>query len=97
MANTKDDPSVEVDFDAKLPGEIETDATGKNILIKDPEADLETTELQILEYAPPEPDKEEPEEESFDPYNSGSYDLNEAKEKHAELAKAREWKTKSRK
>ena len=98
MENSKDKPSAEVDFDSNVPGEIETDSTGKNILIRDPDASDDTSELKILEYSPPEDsDKSEEAQESdepndFDPYNSGCFDMSKS-----ELAKSREWKTKSRK
>ena len=77
-----------------------TDSTGKNILIRDPDAIDDTSELRILDYSPPEDndsDKSGESEQSgeshdFDPYNSGTFDMS-----NSELAKSREWKTKSRK
>ena len=94
MANPKDDPSAEVDFDASIPGEVETDSTGTNVLIRDPDAWDDTSELKIIDYEPPVADDPDASDETdeFDPYNSGSFDMTDA-----ELAKAREWKTKSRK
>lgn len=100
MGNSKDKPEPGVVFDADVHGEIETDSTGKNILIRDPGATVDTSELEILEYSPPgDNDSDKPGEmqksddaNDFDPYNSGRFDMSDA-----ELAKAREWKTKSRK
>ena len=100
MENRKEKPIAEVDFDANVPGDVETDSTGKNILSRDPDASDDTSELRILDYSPPDDsdsDKSGESEQSgeadeFDPYNSGSFDMSKS-----ELAKSREWKTKSRK
>ena len=47
MENAKEESGVEVDFDATVPGEVETDATGKNILIRDKDASDDTSELKL--------------------------------------------------
>ena len=90
----------EVEFDAHLPGHVETDATGKHILIRDPDASDDTSELRIVEYSPPEDSASKESDESqkadeadpYDPYNSGTFDMSDS-----ELAQSREWKSKSRK
>lgn len=100
MEKRKGKPTAEVEFDAHLPGRVETDSTGKHILIRDPDASDDTSELEIVEYSPPEDsdsDKSgEPESsdqaDPYDPYNSGTFDMSES-----ELAESREWKSKSRK
>ncbi len=100
MEKKKGKPAAEVEFDADLHGHIETDSTGKHILIRDPDASDDTSELEIIEYSPPDDSdanksdesQESDEPDPYDPYNSGSFDMSES-----ELAEAREWKSKSRK
>jgi hypothetical protein len=100
MEKKKGRPATEVEFDAHLPGRIETDSTGKHILIRDPDASDDTSELEILEYSPPDDsdsnksgESEMPDEaDQYDPYNSGTFDMSKS-----ELAESREWKSKSRK
>lgn len=100
MEKRKGKPKDEVKFDADLHGHIETDSTGKHILIRDPDASDDTSELEIIEYSPPDnsdakesddsQDSDEP--DPYDPYNSGTFDMSKS-----ELAESREWKSKSRK
>ena len=100
MEKRKGKAKDEVEFDAHLPGRIETDSTGKHILIRDPDATDDTSELEIVEYSPPEDSDADKSAESekadepdpYDPYNSGSFDMSDS-----ELAETREWKSKSRK
>ena len=94
MEKRKGKPKDEVEFDAHLKGRVETDSTGKHILIRDPDASDDTSELEILEYSPPDDSDSDKsgEADEYDPYNSGSFDMS-----NSELAKSREWKTKSRK
>lgn len=89
-----DEPIAEVDFDANVPGEVETDATGKNILIRDKDVDDDTSELRLLEDSAPDvSESEEPGESAgVDPYNSGSFDMSKS-----QLSKSRSWKSRSRK
>ena len=89
MENPKEESSVEVDFDAKVPGEVETDATGKNILIRDNDARDDTSELRLLEDSSPDDSESEETGESagVDPYNSGSFDMSEVR-----MLKSRSWK-----
>ena len=94
LENAKEEPIVEVDFDANLPGEVETDDTGKNILIRDEDVIDDTSELRLLEDSLP--DDSEPEESGdaagVDPYNSGNFDVSEVRR-----MKSREWKAARRK
>lgn len=91
--NAKEEPVVEVDFDATVPGEIETDDTGKNTLIRDEDVVDDTSELRLLEDS--SPDDNEPEESGdaagVDPYNSGSFDVSEVRR-----LKSRAWKARRR-
>ena len=89
MENAKEESIVEVDFDAKVPGEVETDATGKNILIRDNDARDDTSELRLLEDSSPDDSESEETGESsgLDPYNSGSFDMSEVR-----MLKSRSWK-----
>ncbi len=80
---TKEESSVEVEFDATIPGHIETDATGKNILLRDNDVTDDTSELKLLD----ESSYENSGSDEFDPYNSGSFDM----------SKSRAWKSRSRK
>ena len=75
--------SIEVDFDAKVPGQVQSDATGKNILIRDQDASDDTSALEILD----ELSLEDEEPDGVDPYNSGSFEMSES----------RAWKSRSRK
>lgn len=100
MENRKVKLRVEFDFDANAPGDVETDSTGKNILIRDPDASDDTSELSILDYSPPDDSDSDKSGESersgegdeFDSYNSGSFDMSKS-----ELANSWKWKAKSRK
>ncbi len=92
--NAEEEPIVEVDFDAHVPGEIETDDTGKNILIRDKDASDDTSELKLLEES--SPDDSDSEESGVDPYNTGNYDMSEYRRLKAQSWKAR-WKSRSRK
>ena len=100
MEKRKGKPKAEVEFDAHLPGRVETDATGKHVLIRDPDASDDTSELRILDDSPPGDSDSKKSDESnksdepdpYDPYNSGSFDMSKS-----ELAESREWKSKSRK
>jgi len=83
MENPKEESSVEVDFDAKVSGQIETDTTGKNVLIRDKDASDDTSELRLLD----ESSLDDSESDEFDPYNSGSFDM----------SKSWSWKSHSRK
>lgn len=91
--NAKEEPIVEVDFDANVPGEVETDDTGKNILIRDEDVIDDTSELRLLEDSLP--DDSEPEEAGdaagVDPYNSGNFDVSEVRR-----MKSRAWKARRR-
>ncbi|MDH3750118.1 MAG: hypothetical protein OEU40_05940 [Gammaproteobacteria bacterium] len=91
--NAKEEPIVEVDFDANVPGEVETDDTGKNILIRDEDVIDDTSELRLLEDSLP--DDSEPEESGdgagVDPYNSGNFDVSEVRR-----MKSRAWKARRR-
>ena len=77
--NAKEEPIVEVDFDAHVPGEVETDDTGKNILIRDEDVSDDTSELRLLEDSLPDDSesKESGKSAGDDPYNSGNYDMSE--------------------
>ena len=100
MKNPKEESSVEVDFDAKVPGQVETDATGKNVLIRDKDASDDTSELRLLDESSPDDSEsgefgesdESGESDEFDPYNSGSFDMSESR-----LSESRTWKSRSRK
>ena len=91
--NTKEEPIAEVEFDANVPGEVETDDTGKNILIRDEDVVDDTSELRLLEDSLP--DDSEPEESGdaagVDPYNSGKFDVSEVRR-----MKSRAWKARRR-
>ena len=82
MEIAKQEASVEVDFNAKVGGQIETDTTGKNVLVRDEDAGFDTSELRLLDESPSEDESNE-----FDPYNSGSFDM----------SKSPAWKSRSRK
>ena len=77
--NAKEEPIVEVDFDANIPGEVETDSTGKNILIRDEDASDDTSELMLLEDSLPDDSELEDSDGAagVDPYNSGNFDASE--------------------
>jgi len=94
MENPKEESSVEVDFDAKVPGQVESDATGKNILIRDKDASDDTSELRLLDESSPDDGESDESGESagVDPYNSGSFDMSKSR-----LSKSRSWKSRSRK
>ena len=81
MENAKEESSVDVDFDATVPGEVETDATGKNILIRDNDASDDTSELRLLDESPPDDSEsdESGESDEFDPYNSGTFDMSKSR------------------
>ena len=88
--SAKEEPFVEVDFDANVPGEVETDATGKNTLIRDEDIVDDTSELKLLEDSLP--DGSEPEESGdpgVDPYNSGTFDVSEVRRMKSLAWKAR--------
>ena len=93
LENAKEEPIVETDFDANVPGEVETDDTGKNILIRDEDVIDDTSELRLLEDSLP--DDSEPEESGdaagADPYNSGNFDVSEIRR-----MKSRAWKARRR-
>lgn len=93
LENAKEEPIVEVDFDANVPGEVETDDTGKNILVRDEGVIDDTSELKLLEDSLP--DDSEPEEPGDaagdDPYNSGNFDVSEVRR-----MKYRAWKARRR-
>jgi len=74
MENPKEESSVEVDFDAKVSGQVETDTTGKNVLIRDKDASDDTSELELLD----ELSIDDSESDDFDPYNSGSFDMSKS-------------------
>ena len=95
MENAKEESSVEVDFDARVPGQVETDSTGKNILIRDKDVSDDTSKLRILDESSPDDSESDESRESdesgeldgTDPYNSGIFDM----------PKSRSWKSRSRK
>ena len=80
MENAKEESIVEVDFDANVPGEVETDSTGKNTLIRDEDASDDTSELTLLEDSSPDDSESEESGKSAgdDPYNSGSFDMSKS-------------------
>jgi len=98
LENAKEEPIVEVDFDANVPGEVETDDTGKNILIRDEDVSDDTSELTLLEESSPDDSESEESSDSagVDPYNSGSFDTSEIRRLKSRAWKAR-WKSRSRK
>ena len=79
----KEESSAELEFDATIPGQIEADVTGKNILLRDNDATDDTSELKLLDESSPDTSGSD----EFDPYNSGSFDM----------SKSRAWKSRSRK
>ena len=92
--NANEESIVDVDFDANVPGEVETDDTGKNILIRDEDASDDTSELRLLEES--SPDDSESEESGVDPYNTGNFDMSEYRRLKSQSWKAR-WRSRSRK
>ena len=100
MQNSKEEPSAKVDFDATVPGQVETDATGKNILIRDKEASDDTSELRLVDESPPDDSESEESGESaagVDPYNSGSFDVSENRRLKSRSWKKARWKSRLRK
>ena len=89
MGNAKEESSDDVAFDAKVPGRIESDETGKNVLIPNKYASDDTSALSILDESSPGDSESDESGESAgdDPYNSGSFDM----------SKSRSWKSRSRK
>ena len=87
--NAKEGPIVEVDFDANVPGEVESDDTGKNILIRDEDVIDDTSELRLLEDSLPDDSESEESDDAagVDPYNSGNFDVSEVRR-----MKYRAWK-----
>jgi hypothetical protein len=75
MENPKEESSVDVDFDAKVSGQVKTDASGKNVLIRDKDASDDTSELRLLD----ESSLSDSESDEFDPYNSGSFDMSKSR------------------
>ena len=72
MENAKNEYSVEVAFDAELPGQVKSHELGKNVLIPDEYASDDTTqpELSILDESSPDAS----ESTGFDPYDTGRFD-----------------------
>jgi len=98
LEKAQEEAIAEVDFDAKVPGDVETDSTGKNILIRDEDTPDDTSELRLLEDSlPDDSESEEPGElAGDDPYNSGSFDTSEIRRMKSKSWKAR-WRSRSRK
>ena len=74
LSNLKKDYTVQVSFDEDVFGRIETGGPGKNVLLSNKYASTETKTqmgLKILDHT--EPDSSD--EEDYDPYNSGSFDM----------------------
>lgn len=89
--NAKEEPIAEVDFDATVPGEVETDDTGKNILIRAEDVVDDTSELRLLEDSLPD-DNEVAEPggaDGVDPYNSGRFDMSEVRRMKSQAWKAK--------
>jgi len=105
VENAEEETGVEVDFDATVPGQVETDATGKNVLIRDKDASDDTSELRLLEESSPddsesdEPgESDEPDESNeYDPYNSGTFDMSKSRLSESRSSESRSWKSRSRK
>ena len=97
--SAKEEPIVEVDFDANVPGEVETDDTGKNILRRDEDVSDDTSELRLLEESLPDDSESEESGESAgaDPYNSGSFDVSENRRLKSRSWKKARWKSRLRK
>ena len=73
FSNLKKDYTVQVSFDEDVLGRIESGGPGKNVLLRNKDANTETVaeaDLEILDYAKPDSS----DEEEYDPYNSGSFD-----------------------
>ncbi len=72
MENAKEEYSVEVAFDAEVPGQAKSHELGKNVLIPDEYASDDTTqpELNILDESSPDAS----ESTGFDPYDTGRFD-----------------------
>lgn len=89
--NAKEEPVVEVEFDATIPGEVETDDTGKNTLIRDADIIDDTSELRLLEDSLPDDNELEESDDAagVDPYNSGNFDVSEVRRLKSQAWKAR--------
>ena len=64
----------QLSFDEDMIGRVESGGPGKNVLLSNQNAGAETgteVDLEILDYE--EPDSSD--EEEYDPYNSGSFDM----------------------
>ena len=72
MENAKEEYSVEVAFDAEVPGQVKGHELGKNVLIPDEYVSDDTTEpeLSILDESSPDAS----ESTGFDPYDTGRFD-----------------------
>ncbi len=69
----KEEYSVEVAFDASVPGRDESDESGKDVLMPDIygfDDTIPQRHLRILDESSPD----DSESTEFDPYNSGSFD-----------------------
>ena len=67
--------SVEVGFDTKVSGHVESDGTGKNVLICEADTDDDSSELRLLDDWSPD----DAESDQYDPYNSGSFDMSNSR------------------
>ena len=97
--NAKEEPIAEVEFDANVPGEVESDDTGKNILIRDEDVIDDTSELRLLEDSLPDDNdaEESGDAAGIDPYNSGNFDVSEIRRMKSQAWKARRRKLRLRK
>ena len=74
LSNLKNNYTVQVSFDEDVFGRIKSGGPGKNVLLSNKHASAESkseADLEILDYAKPD----SPDEEDYDPYNSGSFDM----------------------
>ena len=71
----REQTSVDVGFDAQVSGQIESDGTGKNVLIRETDTSDDGSELSLLD----DWSSDEGESEQYDPYNSGSFDMSNSR------------------
>ena len=97
--NAKEESIIEVEFDANVPGEVETDDTGKNILICDEDIIDDTSELRLLEDSLPDDNEadESADAAGVDPYNTGNFDVSEIRRMKSQAWKERRRRLRLRK
>ena len=70
---TNKKPAAKVNFDPNVHGRIESNETGKNVFVRDKDANDDISELRVLDAWQPPGDKST----GVDPYNTVTFDRSE--------------------